>query len=56
MDDGGTTWILELEEALLDEVPPAQLKVLLAGRALPSSLRSNPVFHFSEDRDSLLES
>ncbi|XP_023337797.1 TBC1 domain family member 23 [Eurytemora carolleeae] len=45
MDDGGTTWILELEEALLDEVPPAQLKVLLAGRALPSSLRTDVWSH-----------
>ena len=30
MEDG-TNWVLELEEALLDEVPPEQIKVLLAG-------------------------
>ena len=30
MEDS-TNWLLELEEALLDEVPPQQIKVLLAG-------------------------
>ena len=29
--DESTNWLLELEEALLDEVPPQQIKVLLAG-------------------------
>ena len=30
MEDG-TNWVLELEEALLDEAPPQQIKMLLAG-------------------------
>ena len=44
MDDG-SNWLLELEEALLDELPPDQIKVLLAGRSLPSSLRSDVWSH-----------
>ena len=30
MEDS-TNWVLELEEALLDEAPPQHIKVLLAG-------------------------
>jgi len=26
-----TNWVLELEEALLDEAPPQELKIILAG-------------------------
>ena len=47
MDDG-SNWVLELEEALLDELPPDQIKVLLAGRSLPSSLRSDVWSHCLE--------
>ena len=28
MDGSGSNWILELEEALLDELPPEQIKVI----------------------------
>jgi len=45
MDEGGTNWILELEEALLDERPPDQIKFLLAGRPLPQSLRTDVWSH-----------
>ena len=44
MDDG-TNWLLELEEALLDEAPPQQIKLLLAGRTLPASLRADVWSH-----------
>ena len=44
MDDG-TNWLLELEEALLDEAPPEQIKLLLAGRTLPASLRADVWSH-----------
>ena len=44
MDDG-TNWLLELEEALLDEAPPEQIRLLLAGRTLPSSLRADVWSH-----------
>jgi len=47
MDDG-TNWELELEEALLDEAPPDQIKLLLAGRTLPSSLRADVWSHCLE--------
>ena len=47
MDDG-SSWVLELEEALLDEAPPDQLKLLLAGRALPASLRADVWSHCLE--------
>ena len=30
--DEGSSWVLELEEALLDEAPPDQLKLLLVKR------------------------
>jgi len=43
-----SNWVLELEEALLDEAPPQQIKVLLAGRPLPSSLRSDVWSHCLE--------
>eukprot|EP00088_Acartia_fossae_P047556 TRINITY_DN5156_c0_g1_i6.p1 TRINITY_DN5156_c0_g1~~TRINITY_DN5156_c0_g1_i6.p1 ORF type:complete len:637 (+),score=133.37 TRINITY_DN5156_c0_g1_i6:49-1959(+) len=42
---GSSNWILELEEALLDELPPEQIKVLLAGRSLPASLRTDVWSH-----------
>lgn len=46
MEAGGSSnWILELEEALLDELPPDQIKVLLAGRSLPASLRTDVWSH-----------
>lgn len=45
MDGSGSNWILELEEALLDELPPEQIKVLLAGRSLPASLRTDVWSH-----------
>ena len=44
MDDG-SNWVLELEEALLDEAPPQQIKLLLAGRTLPTSLRADVWSH-----------
>ena len=47
MDDG-SNWVLELEEALLDEAPPEQIKLLLAGRCLPSSLRADVWSHCLE--------
>jgi len=47
MEDS-TNWLLELEEALLDEVPPQQIKVLLAGRPLPASLRTDVWSHCLE--------
>jgi len=37
--------MLELEEALLDELPPEQIKLLLAGRPLPASLRTDVWSH-----------
>jgi len=40
MEDDLSGWVLELEEALLDEAPPDQIKLLLAGRPLPPSLRT----------------
>lgn len=40
MEDDLSGWVLELEEALLDEAPPDQIKLLLAGRPLPLSLRT----------------
>lgn len=43
-----TNWVLELEEALLDEAPPLQIKALLAGRPLPASLRSDVWSHCLE--------
>ena len=46
--DEGSSWVLELEEALLDEAPPDQLKLLLAGRALPASLRADVWSHCLE--------
>ena len=50
MEDG-TNWILELEEALLDEAPPDQIKMLLAGRSLPTSLRADVWSHCLEISD-----
>lgn len=47
MDDG-SNWVLELEEALLDEAPPEQIKLLLAGRCLPDSLRADVWSHCLE--------
>lgn len=45
MEENSSNWILELEEALLDEAPPEQIKILLAGRALPGSLRTDVWSH-----------
>ena len=47
MDDG-SNWVLELEEALLDEAPPEQIKLMLAGRCLPDSLRADVWSHCLE--------
>jgi len=47
MEDS-TNWMLELEEAMLDEVPPEQIKMLLAGRTLPASLRTEVWTHCLE--------
>ena len=47
MNDG-SNWVLELEEALLDEAPPEQIKLLLAGRCLPDSLRADVWSHCLE--------
>ena len=46
MEEGD--WVLEVEEALLDEAPPEQLRLLLAGRPLPASLRADVWLHCLE--------
>ena len=48
MDDDQSDWVLELEEALLDEAPPEHVKVLVAGRPLPPSLRTDIWAHCLE--------
>ena len=37
MEDS-TNWVLELEEALLDEAPPEKIKILLAGELKKSNV------------------
>jgi len=48
MVEESSTWVLEVEEALLDEAPPDTIRVLLAGRPLPASLRADVWTHCLE--------
>ena len=46
MMEDGTNWVLDLEEALLDEAPPHQIRMLLAGLSREKCTMKSKLFLF----------